>query len=389
MIYLDNAATTQLDPEVFEAMQPYLRQEYGNPGSMHQMGRAAERAVENAREQVADFLGCQPTEVIFTSGGTEANNTALFGVRDHLTKSGRQHILISSVEHDSINAASGAMMKHGFDVETIPVNRRGSVEMHTVTDMIRQDTGLVSVMFVNNETGSRNDVVSIGNLCRSEGIIFHTDCVQAAGVFSLPEIIASSDLASISSHKIHGPKGVGALYVRSSLSKGQLFQPLIYGGHAQEFGLRGGTANVPGIVGFGVACQLSKSYKYSGGLKNKLYLALRNKLYERGLSDRLHVNGVRPSDRGKTLNIRIDGVDSESLLLLLDANGVCVSTGSACRSLEIQPSHTLTSMGLSEEEARSSFRISFSRMNTPEEAVRAGEIIADCTGILLESSDIS
>lgn len=383
MIYLDNAATTQIDSRVLEAMMPYLTGQYGNAEALYQFGRAANEAVKNARAQVSRFVGAQSGKIVFTSCGSEANSLVFGGVKNYLKRIGRTHILVSAVEHDSVLRAARSLIKEGFHVDSIPVHGDGSVSMAALESMLRPDTGLVSVMYVNNETGVVNQVGEIGSLCMKHGVMFHTDCVQAAGFHTIDAVEIGCDFLSLSSHKIHGPKGVGALYIKDPAC----ITPLIYGGQEQEYGLRGGTENVAGIVGFGEACELSSAHRhedrtYVSGLKQKFVTEMTGALKEHGLEDIVHINGGSVMTTGKTVNLRIDGVDSESLILMLDSRGICVSAGSACTSHESEPSHVLTAMGLTAEEARSSIRVSFSRMNTTEEVENAAHTIADFIVVL-------
>lgn len=373
MIYLDNAATTQLDPRVLESMMPYLTTQYGNAGTLYKFGRAANEAVQEARARVARFVGSDQGNIIFTSGGSEANNLVFHGVKDYLKRIGRTHVLVSAVEHDSVLRAAESLIKDGFDVEYIPVLSNGIVTATAVERALRDNTGLVSVMYVNNETGVENPVNDIGSLCLKHGVLFHTDCVQAAGCHPIDTTDIGCDFLSISSHKIHGPKGVGALYVKDT----SVLSPLICGGHDQEFGLRGGTENVAGIVGFGKACELSQAHRSEDRttvsmLKQRFVTELQGCLDE----DVVHINGTSLLSPGKTINLKIDGIDNESLILMLDNVDICVSAGSACQSHESKPSHVLTAMGLTTEEARSSIRVSFSRMNTVDEVIDAAHIMA-------------
>lgn len=253
MIYLDNAATTQIDRRVLESMMPYLTAQYGNAGARYKFGRAANEAIQDARAQVSRFVGAGDGNIIFTSSGSESNSLVFCGVKEHLKRIGRTHILVSAVEHDSVLRAAESLIKEGFDVGYIPVQEDGSVSLTVLEGMLRPDTGLVSVMYVNNETGAVNPVCDIGSLCMKHGVLFHTDCVQAAGCHIINAVEIGCDFLSVSSHKIHGPKGVGALYVKDTTT----ITPLIYGGSEQEYGLRGGTENVAGIVGFGKACEIS------------------------------------------------------------------------------------------------------------------------------------
>lgn len=368
MTYLDNAATTQIDPMVLRQMMPYLTEQYGNAGALYEFGRKANHAVHTARTRVAQFIGSGSSNIIFTSGGSEANNLAIRGVKEHLKRIGRTHILISAVEHESVLRAANSLVEDGFRVEYIPVSKSGIVTDETVKRLLRTDTGLVSVMYVNNETGVKNPVNTIGRICREHGALFHTDCVQAAGCDPINVFDIGCDFLSISSHKIHGPKGVGALYA----SKPSILSPLIYGGGNQEFGLRGGTENVAGVVGFGSACRIAKhgDKDFVSGLRNRFVKELSNLL-----GDCVHINGASLEFPGKTVNLRFDGVDNESLILMLSNDGICVSAGSACQSHEFRPSHVLTAMGLTAEEARSSVRVSFSRMNTLENVIDAAHRI--------------
>lgn len=370
---MDNAATTKIAPEVLEAMMPYLTECYGNAGTLYKFGRKANEAVQAARENVLRFVGGGKGDIIFTSGGSEANNLVFRGVKNRLKETGRTHILISAVEHDSVLRAAESLIWEGFYVERIPVSPDGSVSLTELEKRVREDTGLVSVMYVNNETGAVNPVNEIGSFCIKHDILFHTDCVQAAGCHDIDAVEIGCDFLTISAHKIHGPKGVGALYTTNSLP---VLEPLIYGGASQERGLRGGTENVAGIVGFGKACELVSAHLQEdrtlvSTMKQKFVIGLRAYLKEHGAPDIIHINGGSLMSPGKTVNIRIDGIDNESLILMLDNKDICVSAGSACQSHDTTPSHVLTAMGLAKEEARSSVRVSFSRMNTLEEVEEA------------------
>lgn len=371
MIYLDNAATTMVSPDVLKAMTPYLTNKYGNPGGLYALGRRAGQAVQAARRQTADFLHAEPSQIIFTSGGSEANNLVFHGLKDTLKRLGKTHVLVSAVEHDSVLKSADALIKDGFDVERMPpIQGAAMVDPDTVLRMLRPETGLVSVMYMNNETGDVSDVRTICGLCHEHGVLFHTDCVQAAGYLPLDTAELGCDLLSISSHKIHGPKGMGALFVRDP----SLLTPLIHGGGAQEFGLRGGTENVAGIVGFGKACELAhREPRITVRWGDILYRSL----MELKLPD-VHINGSSSGKRSKILNLRFDGVDAQTLLLMLDSYQVCASAGSACCSLENTASHVLKAIGLSDEEARSSVRFSFSDMTFYHEIDDAADIIANC-----------
>lgn len=383
MIYLDNAATTQIDRRVLESMMPYLTTQYGNAGTLYRFGRAANEALQSARAQVSRFVGADNGSIIFTSGGSESNNLVFHGVREYLKRIGRTHVLVSAVEHDSVLRCAESLTKEGLDVGYIPVQVDGSVSLAVLEGLLRPDTGLVSVMYVNNETGAVNPVCDIGSLCMKHGVLFHTDCVQAAGCHPINAVEIGCDFLSVSSHKIHGPKGVGALYVKDMAT----VTPLIHGGSEQEFGLRGGTENVAGAVGFGRACELAASRlqedrTYVSSLKQRFVTELSDALKNLGLDGIIHINGGSIMAPGKTVNLRIDGVDNESLILMLDNQEICISAGSACRSHESKPSHVLTAMGLTMEEARSSIRVSFSRVNTEEEVINAARMIAEFASML-------
>lgn len=378
MIYLDNAATTKVAPEALAAMMPYLTNEYGNAGALYGFGRSVADAIRKAREQVATLFGCTPDHVVFTSGGSESNNTVFKGLRHLLTERGKKHLIVSAIEHDSVLRAAEMLTKDGFYITYVRPSSDGRIPPKAVEAAIQADTGLVSVMFVNNETGATNDINEIGRICRQNEVLFHTDCVQAAGQHQLSVNKNDVDFASVSSHKIHGPKGVGALYVRE-----QNLMPLICGGSEQEFGLRGGTENAPGIVGFGEAAEITVSNMNDDLIavsmaKQKFYMELLRELRDMGIDDMLHVNGGSVVEPGKTINMRFDGVDSQTLQLALDSMGVCVSTGSACRSHETKPSRVLIAMGLTAEEARSSIRVSFSKYNTLDDAEEAAKSVASC-----------
>lgn len=386
MIYLDNASTTRIDPLVLEAMMPYLKEEYGNAGTLYALGRRAKEAIEKARAQVAEFIGANPEQIIFTSGGTESNNMVFNSMVD-LKTDGKSRIITAKNEHDSVlKSAQNLCIKHGFDITYLPVNKAGCVEIGNRKNLkheLSTDVAMVSIMHTNNETGSENPIEDIGELCREYGVFFHTDCVQAAGISKLNVNRFHCDFLSLSSHKIHGPKGVGALYTRGQW----MCDPLIIGGASQEFGLRGGTENVAGIVGFGEACELMGKHLrevdiHNSELKQNFYNTLKSCLEAGGLGNIMHVNGDLVIKHGKTINLRFDGIDAETLLLMLAAHGVCVSAGSACRSHESEPSHVLLAMGLDAEDARSSIRVSFSKMNTNREAEEAARIISACVSAL-------
>lgn len=396
MIYLDNASTTRIDTRVLETMMPYLTDEYGNAGTLYGLGRKSAEAIAKARQQVADLIGAKPEQIIFTSGGSEANNMVFAGVKDYLVSVGKTHIVTTAIEHDSVlnavenicktqDIVGNLCIKPRFDVQYVSPQKNDCIPYQAVVDSIGAKTGLVSVMHTNNETGLKNlGIEDIGKACRERGVLFHTDCVQAAGCCELNVDEICCDFMSLSSHKIHGAKGIGALYVRDK----SILSPIIFGGNSQEFGLRGGTENVAGIVGFGAACEIlrlnpKKDIKYIAELLQLLYDSIQKHLMEYGLLQIAHVNGGDSVDlHSKTINMRFDNVDGETLLLMLDARGICVSAGSACRSHESEPSHVLLAMGIDSEDARNSIRFSLSRMNTREEVEEAAKIIAECVSAL-------
>lgn len=377
MIYLDSAATTPMANEVIEAMLPWMKSNFGNPGSVYKMGRDAKAAVENARVQVAKLFNAQPENIVFTSGGSEGNSFAFQAALERLEASGKKHILVSAVEHDSVLRAAESLTKRGFCVEYIPVCSDGYVQIDTLKQMIKPDTGLISVMYVNNETGAVNLLEDIGQLCSEEDILFHTDCVQAAGFLSIDVNRIRCDYATISAHKFHGPKGVGCIYIKDP----EKSSPMIYGGHSQEFGLRGGTENVPAIVGMGQAAEIMVDELLGNQEVLCDYRTEFWQLLSDAFGESVHLNGqlMTPS---KILNVRVDGIDADTMVLAMDAAGVCISAGSACRSHVLTPSKTLMAMGLTADEARNSVRISFSGFNIEKDVIRAAEMFINCVKTL-------
>lgn len=389
MIYLDNAATTKIAPEVLDAMMPYLQEQYGNAGTLYGFGRQAAEAIQTARAQTAMLFGCTPEHIVFTSGGSEGNNMIVKGLRHKLLQSGKTHLVLSATEHDSMIKAAESLTKDGFYITYVKPNPSGCITVDEVSAAIQNDTGFVSIMMANNETGAINDIQGIGEVCKRHAILFHSDCVQSAGQFVLDVDKNNLDFATISAHKIHGPKGVGAVYIRDlSLT------PLIHGGAEQEFGFRGGTENVAGIVGLGAACvgaaqSMSITAISVSTLKQMFVMELAKNLPHQNLKeDGVYANGYTYLDPGKVLNLRIDGVFGETLVLMMDALGICISAGSACRSHEAAPSHVLIAHGLTATEARSSVRISFSKYNTADEVTQAAAIMASCIETLRSSQEV-
>lgn len=358
-IYLDNNATSQVAPEVLEAMLPFLQEFYGNPSSMHTFGGQVGRKVREAREQVANILGAAPDEIIFTSCGTESDNTA---IRSALaTNPGKRHIVTTRVEHPAVLSLAARLGQEGYRATEIPVDAEGRLNMEQYAKSLSPDTAIVSMMWANNETGVIFPVEEAATLAHNRGILFHTDAVQAVGKIPIDLRRNCIDMLSLSGHKLHAPKGVGALYVR----KGTRFSPFLVGGH-QEKGRRGGTENVPSIIALGLACDLA-ARKMT--LENTVVKDLRDKLENALLTKvpRCRVNGDRNQRLPNTSNISFEFVEGEAILLRLDEYAICASSGSACTSGSLQPSHVLRAMGVPFTMAHGSIRFSLSIYNTDKE----------------------
>ena len=360
-VYADNAATTKVSNTAFNAMLPYFKELYGNPSSLYTLGQKSQEAIFSARETVAEYLNCDIKEITFTSGGSEADNQAIISAAYLGAKSGKKHIISSAFEHHAVLHTLEKLKKEGFEVTLLPVHSDGFVSVEELKDAIREDTALVTIMFANNEIGTVQPIAEIGKICREKGVIFHTDAVQAAGHIKIDVKAQNIDMLSISSHKFHGPKGAGALYVR----KGIPILNLIEGG-AQERGKRAGTENVPAIVGMAAAlkesCEnLERNCNYVKSLRDMI---------ARELSKIPHskINGDLEQSLAGTLNMCFEGIEGESLLLLLDDRGISASSGSACTSGSLDPSHVLLALGLPHEVAHGSLRISLDEYNTKEEA---------------------
>jgi len=367
-VYLDFAATTPVDPRVREAMAPYLGPVFGNPSSIHQFGQEALAAVDEARGRVAALLNASPEEIVFTGGGTEANNAAVKGVCLASRDKGNR-IVTTAVEHHAVLHPCEFMEAFGFECAVIPVGRDGLADPDDVKKALTPRTVMVSVMHANNEIGVIQPLAEIGRLARERGIAFHTDAVQTFGHLDTGVDSLGVDLLSLSGHKLYGPKGIGALYIR----KGTPFVPLLHGG-GQEAGRRSSTHNVPGIVGLGKAADLAGREMKA---ENERILDLRNRLYGRVRRD---IDGVRlnghPEKRlANNLNLSVEGVEGESLLVRMDIEGVAVSTGSACGSGSEKPSHVLTAIGLSPKEARGSIRLTLGRMTTQSDVDEAAAVL--------------
>lgn len=390
MIYLDNAATTKIHPDVLAEMMPYLTEEYGNVGGLYQLGANAMEAVELARERVAGFLNTSPRNIIFTSGGCESNTLALsvasiYADRPRIGTT--RGILTSKSEHDSVlNAANAYNDRYAAFPCYLETDISGMAQVDQNTKYMVNDSALVSMMYENNETGIVNDVYEMGDICYECGVVFHVDAVQAAGHIPIDVEHIGCDLLSISSHKIHGPKGVGALYVSDRILN--KLRPCIYGGSNQEWGKRGGTENVAGIVGFGKACQRLTGHENEYRQRfDRLQDCFCSELESNLSVDAWRINGDWKYNGGKTVNYCFPNVDAETLILMLSNDGICVSAGSACTSHESKPSHVLKAMGLSDEDARSSIRVSFSEFNTEPELRAAAKRVAERVSELGEANN--
>ena len=359
-IYTDNAATTRMSDTAVAAMLPCLQGNYGNPSSLHTVGQRANEALQSARETVARCLGCDPKEIIFTSGGSEADNQAIISAARFGALKGKKHILSTAFEHHAVLHTLKKLEKEGFEVELLPVGTTGTITPEQVAAAIRPDTALVTIMYANNEIGSILPIAEIGAVCREKGVIFHTDAVQAAGHLHINVREQNIDMLSLSGHKFHGPKGSGVLYAR----KGIPLVNIIEGG-AQERGKRAGTENLPAIVGMAAALQEACDHIDENAAKVS---ALRDKLIA-GLSEIPHsaLNGDPVHRLPGNVNFCFEGIEGESLLLLLDAKGICASSGSACTSGSLDPSHVLLAIGRPHEVAHGSLRLSLCEWNTEEE----------------------
>jgi cysteine desulfurase len=377
-IYLDNNATTPLLPEVLAAMYPYFGEQFGNASSIHFQGQQTRAAVEEAREQVALLLGCHPSEIIFTSGGTEADNLALAG----LTKPG-DHLITSSIEHHAILLACKNLQENGCDITYLPVDGRSLVDPDDVRRALRPNTKLISVMMANNETGALQPAGEIGSIAAEAGVLFHTDAVQAMAKVPVDVKTIGCHALSLSAHKIHGPQGVGALFVK----KGTKLRPLFFGG-GQERTLRAGTENVAGIVGLGKAAQLARE-SFARGDDRKMS-AMRDRLEKQILAeiDQSGVNGTGATRVPNTTNIYFDHIDGESLVIALDLKGIAVSGGAACSSGAVEPSHVLAAMGLRPEQARASIRFSLGKQTTDDDIDKTLQVIPEAVHRLRELSPV-
>lgn len=359
-VYADNAATTRVSDTAFNAMLPYFKEQYGNPSSLYTVGQKAQEALYSAREIMAKYLNCDIKEITFTSGGSEADNQAILTGAYLGEKKGKKHIISSAFEHHAVLHTLKKLESQGFEITLLPVHSDGFVRVDELETAIRPDTALVTIMYANNEIGTVQPIAEIGRVCREKGVLFHTDAVQAAGHIKIDVKAENIDMLSLSAHKFHGPKGIGMLYAK----KGINLYTLIEGG-AQERGKRAGTENVPAIMGMAAAFKeanenIDKNFGYVKSLRDKL---------TQGLSKIPHskINGDISNGLAGTLNMCFEGIEGESLLLLLDDRGISASSGSACTSGSLDPSHVLLALGLPHEVAHGSLRISLSEYNTEEE----------------------
>jgi len=381
-IYMDYAATTPMHPEVAEAVRPYFSDNFGNPSSIHSFGREAKKAIDDARDGIAGFIGARSDEIIFTSGGTEADNFALEGIAYANEKKGN-HIISIPIEHHAVTNCLGFLKKRGFEVTYIPVDSTGLADPEDIRKAITDKTILVSVMHANNEVGTIEPIEEIGRICSEKDVYFHTDAVQTFGHMPIDVNKLNVDLLSASAHKLYGPKGVGMLYIR----KGTKIVPYLYGGE-QEMGRRASTENVPGIVGFAKAAELANGS--DNGSTEERIRQLRDRLIKGILSsiDDSILNGHPTKRLANNINVSIKYIEGESMLLRLDMEGIAASTGSACSSGSLEPSHVLLSIGLSPETAHSSLRLTLGRWTTEEEVDKALGVLPKIVKKLREMSPL-
>ncbi|OWZ82820.1 cysteine desulfurase NifS [Natranaerobius trueperi] len=379
-IYLDHGATTPIRSEVFEEMTPYLQGNFGNPSSIHSFGRDARKAVEDAREQVGQAIGAYSDEILFTSGGTEADNLAIQGVAEKLKDKGK-HIITSQIEHHAVLDTCEAMEKKGYEVTYLPVDNNGLLDPNNLKEAIRKDTILITIMHANNEVGTIQPIAELAKIAKEHDIVFHSDAVQTVGSIPVNVDELAVDLLSLSAHKMYGPKGIGALYIR----KGTKLDKIFHGG-AQERKIRPGTENVAGIVGLGKAISLAVSELE---LKSKKITALRDRLIKELTSiEDTQLNGHPEKRLPGNVNVSFEYIEGESLLLNLDMKGIAASSGSACTSGSLDPSHVLMAMGLSHQTAHGSLRLTLGKDNTEEEIEYVLEAIPEVINRLREMSSL-
>ena len=378
-VYADNAATTQMSRAAIDAMLPYMETVYGNPSSLHSVGQQAAEALQNARERIAACLNASPREIYFTSGGSEADNQAILSAARLSARKGKKHIISTAFEHHAVLHTLKKLEKEGFEIELLPVGAIGTITAQQVKSALRADTCLVTVMYANNEIGSILPIAEIGEVCREAGVLFHTDAVQAAGHVSIDVQAQHIDMLSLSAHKFHGPKGIGVLYAR----QGVPLTSLIEGG-AQERGKRAGTENLPAIMGMAAALEDACAHIDENARKVS---ALRDRLIA-GLSKIPHsaLNGDPVNRLPGNVSFCFEGIEGESLLLLLDAKGICASSGSACTSGSLDPSHVLLAIGRPHEVAHGSLRLSLCEWNTDEDVDRILAAVPEVVAYLREMS---
>ncbi|MBQ7857542.1 MAG: cysteine desulfurase NifS [Oscillospiraceae bacterium] len=380
-VYADNAATTQMSAVALEAMLPYFNKIYGNPSSLHSVGQEAKEALEDARARVAKCLGCEPREIIFTSGGSEADNQAIRSAAYYGARKNKKHIISTAFEHHAVLHTLEKLEKEGFEVTLLDVSQGHNITAQQVKDAIRADTCLVTTMYANNEIGSVLPIGEIGAVCKEAGVPFHTDAVQAAGHLQIDVKAQNIDMLSLSGHKFHGPKGVGALYVRRGIPLVNVIE-----GGAQERGKRAGTENIPAIMGMAAALEDACGHLQENMAK---VTAMRERLIE-GLSQIPHcaLNGDRENRLPNNVSFCFEGIEGESLLLLLDMKGVCASSGSACTSGSLDPSHVLLAIGRVHDVAHGSLRLSLSEYNTPEEVEHILTVVPEVVAYLRSISPV-
>ena len=381
VIYLDHASTTPVDPEVVAAMLPWHTEEFGNPSTLYSLGLSAAQTTEQARESIAQLIGADPEEVYFTSGGTESDNWAILGAAEAQQRKGR-HLITSTIEHHAVLESMEYLEKHGYEVTKVPVDRGGLVDPEDVRRAIRPDTILVSIMHANNEVGTIEPISEIGKVTREAGVPFHVDAVQTAGKLPLDVNELGVDMLSASAHKFYGPKGVGLMYLR----KRTRISPLLHGG-GQEKGRRAGTHNVPGIVGMAralesAATRMADDAVREGALRDRLWAGLNANI------EAIYLNGDPVRRLAGNLSVRLSGIEGESMILMLDMEGICVSSGSACTTGSLEPSHVLVALGIPVEEAHGSLRVTLGRGTTADDIDHFIEVFPPIVARLREMSPI-
>lgn len=380
-VYVDNAATTAVSKDVLDSMIPYYTEKYGNPSSLYSIGRDSKKAIETAREDIAKCLNALPSEIFFTSGGSEADNWAIKGVANEQALKGKNHIITTTFEHHAVLHSVQSLEKEGFEVTYLDVHENGIVRPEELENAIKENTALVTIMYANNEIGTIQPISELGEICKKHSVLFHTDAVQAIGNTPIDVKNQNIDLLSLTAHKIHGPKGIGVLYIK----KGIKLNNLIDGG-AQERGRRAGTENVPGIVGLSTAIKIACSNIEE---RSKRISSLRDKIINGALKiERSRLNGDLHQRLPGNINLCFEGIEGESLLLMLDMHGICASSGSACTSGSLDPSHVLLAIGLPHEIAHGSLRISLSDDNSEEDVDYILEVLPKIINRLRQMSPL-